>query len=513
MTDTDRRVLVVFVGLMLGNAISALDTTLVATALPTIVGDLGGLRDLSWVATAYLLTTLASMPLYGKLGDMYGRKRIFLVAIVIFLAGSVLCGTAQSMEQLIVFRAMQGLGAGGLISLPMAVLADLVPPRELGRWIGYSGFVFAFASVTGPLVGGLFAEHLSWRWAFLVNVPLGALSFVVVARRLCLPARRTPHQIDYAGVVLLAGAVVCVVFMTSWGGSREPWDSPLIVGLGAAAVFLVASLVVRQRRAPEPILPPRLFRLSIARVTLALNVVAGLLFLAALYFLSAFLQFVDGVEATESGLYMIPLMGSTVTATILVGRLVDRTGRYRLYPIVGSIVASVGLLLVTRLDADSGPWQVLVSAAVLGFGLGFVMQVLILAIQNAVQSRDVGVATSSSMFSRQLGGVIGLAMLGSVLNSRLAYWLPRLTPRSAHLDVTTLRGRPETLGHLSAAARDGVVESFARSLHSVFLWALPLGALAIVLALMLREHPLREHVHEVSAGDDLAVALEGAVVD
>jgi EmrB/QacA subfamily drug resistance transporter len=455
---------------------------------------------------------VATTPLYGKLGDMYGRKRIFLAGIVIFLVGSVLCGLAESMDQLIVFRAIQGLGAGGLVSIPLAAIGDLVPPRELGKWIGYSGFVFAFASVAGPLLGGVFAQHASWRWAFLVNVPVGVISFVVVWRRLQLPPRRTEHAIDYLGAALLTGAVGCVVLLTSWGGSREPWDSPVIIGLGVGALVLLALLVVRERRAPEPVLPPRLFRIPTARVTLAINALLGLLFFAGLYFVSAYLQFVDGVDPTESGITMIPFMGSTVAATILVGRLVDRSGRYRIYPIVGSAMAAGGLVLLADLDSASTSVEVMLRAAILGFGLGLAMQVLILAIQNAVDRRDVGIATATSMFARQLGGVVGLAVLGSVLNNRLAYWVPRLVPGSADIDLTTLRGRPETLGHLSEQVREGVVEAFARSLHSVFLWCIPLAVIAFLLALRLRNQPLREELHQ-GTGDDIAVALEGAVVD
>jgi EmrB/QacA subfamily drug resistance transporter len=417
------------------------------------------------------------------------------------------------MDQLIVFRALQGLGAGGLVSIPMAVIADIVPPRDLGRWIGYSGFVFAFASVAGPLLGGVFAQHASWRWAFLINVPLGLISFWVVARRLDVPVRRTEHRIDYAGAALLTGAVGCVVLLTSWGGSREPWDSPLIIGLGVAAIALVALLVVRERRAPEPVLPPRLFRISVARVSLGINLLIGLVFFAGLYFISAFLQFVNGIDATDSGLYMIPFMGSTVVGTILVGRLVDRSGRYRIYPIVGSVVATIGLVLLSGLDVDSSPVRALLFGAVLGFGIGLVMQVLILAIQNSVESRDIGIATATSMFARQLGGAVGLALLGSILNNRLAHWIPRLVPEGADIDLTTLRGRPETLVHLDAATRHGVVDAFARSLHSVFLWSVPVAAIAIVLALRLRENPLREELQPLNAGDDLAVALEGAVVE
>jgi EmrB/QacA subfamily drug resistance transporter len=506
-------VLVVFVGLMLGNALAALDTTMVATATPTIVGDLHGLRDLSWITTAYLLGGLATMPLYGKLGDLYGRKRIFAVAMVLFLTGSALCGAAGSMTELIIFRGIQGLGAGGLVSLPMAMLADLVPARELGRWIGYSGFVFAFSSVAGPLVGGLFTEHASWRLAFLVNLPLGAIALTIVLRHLKLPARRSEHQIDWSGAALAVGAVTCIVLLTSWGGSRDPWGSTLIVALGAAVVLFLAALVVRERRAAEPILPPRVFRLSVARVTLLMNVTSGLIFFAALYFVSASLQFVNGVSPGDSGLYLIPIMFGSVVGTMLVGRLMHRSGRYRLYPIIGTVIATGGVLLLLRLGPESEAWEALFAGGILGFGMGLVMQVLILAIQNSVDLRDIGVATSMSMFGRQFGGAVGLALLGSIFNDRLAVWFDRLVPARLGLTVNELRGRPETLGGLPAEAKRDIAEAFANALHTVFLVCVPIALVGVVLALLLREKPLREHSSADDVGDDLAVAFEGATLE
>ncbi len=506
------QVALVFVGLMLGNALAALDTTMVATATPTIVGDLHGLRDLSWITTAYLLGGMASMPIYGKLGDLYGRKRIFVVAMVLFLVGSALCGSSQSMLGLILFRALQGIGAGGLVSLPMAMLADLVPARDLGRWIGYSGFVFAFASVAGPLFGGVFTEHASWRWAFLVNLPLGAISLTIVIRKLVLPAKRSVHRIDWAGAALSVGAVTCIVLLTSWGGSREPWISPVIVALAAGTVGLVIALVARERRAVEPILPPRVFRLSAARVTLLLNVIAGLIFFASLYFVSAFLQFVRGVSPGDSGLYLIPLMFGSVVGTVIVGRLVQRTGRYRVFPIIGAVVATGGVLLLLRLGPATAAWEALAAGAVLGFGVGLSMQVLILAIQNAVELRDIGVATSMSMFSRQFGGAVGLALLGSIFNDRLAVWLHRLVPERFNLSVAELRGRPETLSGLPPGVKHDVAVAFSHALHTVFLAFVPVAVIGILLALRMRETPLRMH-SSADPGDDLAIALEGVVLE
>jgi EmrB/QacA subfamily drug resistance transporter len=507
---------VLFVGLMLGNALSSLDGTVVATALPTIVGDLHGLTDLSWVVTAYLLFSVATMPLYGKLGDLYGRKRVLLIAIGIFLTGSVLCGLAASMFQLIVCRAVQGIGAGGLNSLPMAAVADLVPARDRARWIGYSGFVFAFSSVLGPVLGGLFTDHLSWRWAFFINVPLGIVAIWIIVRRYHVPERRTRHRVDYLGAVLIVLAVSCVVLLCDWGGSREPWGSPVIIGLGVAAVALVVGFVAWELRAPEPLMPMRLFRDSIARVCLGLNVLVGMLFYAGIFFVPVFLQFVNGVRPTDSGLLIIPFMLGAVGATIASGRLIDRSGNYRIYPITGGAVAIVGVLLLVRLDSSSSAAVVSGSAVLLGIGAGLVMQVLILAIQNAVPPRDVGVATAVSMMVRILGGAIAVPVLGTVFNSRLRTLLPQLTPESAHLNVKTLRASPEHVRALPPAIHHGVVETFAQSLHTVFLVALPVAVVMFLLAFRLRQIPLRDHPDvpldpRHTAGEELALTYEGAV--
>ncbi len=395
----------------------------------------------------------------------------------------------------------------------MAMLADLVPARELGRWIGYSGFVFAFSSIAGPLVGGVFTEHASWRWAFLVNLPLGAVALSIVARKLRLPARRSPHRIDWWGAALAIAAVTCIVFFTSWGGSREPWGSALIVLLGVGIVVFITALVVRERRAPEPILPPRVFRSSVARVTLLMNVTVGLMFFAALYFVSAYLQFVIGVNPGDAGLYLIPIMFGSVLGTMIVGRLMHRSGRYRIYPIVGTVIAAGGAILLLRLDASSGAWEALFTGGILGFGMGLVMQVLILAIQNSVELRDIGVATSMSMFGRQFGGAVGLALLGSIFNDRLAVWVDRLVPARFGLTAADLRGKPETLRGLPAGVKRDVAVAFSNALHTVFLVFIPIAVLSVVLALLLRDAPLREHSLADAPGDDLAVALEGAILE
>ena len=508
---------VVFVGLMLGNALSSLDGTIVATALPTIVGDLHGLTNLSWVVTAYLLLNVATMPLYGKLGDLYGRKRVLLIAIGIFLVGSVLCGAAASMTQLIVFRAVQGIGAGGLNSLPMAAVGDLVPARERARWIGYSGFVFAFSAVLGPVLGGLFTDHLSWRWAFYINVPLGLLSMAIIVRRYHVPERRTRHRIDYLGAALIVVAVTCIVLLCDWGGTREPWGSPVIIGLGLTAIALVLAFVAWERRAAEPLMPMRLFANSIARVCLGLNVLIGMVFYTGIFFVPVFLQFVNGIKPTASGLLIIPFMFGAVGGTIVSGRLIDRTGRYRIYPILGGAASIGGMLLLAGLDSSSSAAMVSGSAVLLGIGAGFVMQVLILAIQNAVPSRDMGVATSTSMMVRTLGGAVIVPVLGTIFNDRLRTLLPKLTPAAAHLDVTTLRASPERVRALAPAIHDGVVETFARSLHTVFLVSVPITVVMFLLAFRLKQIPLREHPDTPldpphTVGQELALTYEGATV-
>ncbi len=526
MTDSEpppsraatRAILVVFVGLMLGNALSSLDGTIVATALPTIVGDLHGLTNLSWVVTAYLLFNVATMPLYGKLGDLYGRKRVLIIAIGIFLVGSVLCGAAATMTQLIFFRALQGIGAGGLNSLPMAAVGDLVPARDRARWIGYSGFVFAFASVLGPILGGVFTDHLSWRWAFFINVPLGLLAIAIIVRKYHVPEHRTRHRVDYLGAALLVGAVTCVVLVCDWGGSRDPWGSPVIVGLAVAAVALVVAFVAWERRAPEPLMPLRLFGDSIARVCLGLNVLIGMLFYTGIFFVPVFLQFVNGIRPTDSGLLIIPFMFGAVGGTIASGRLIDRSGNYRLYPILGGAASIAGILLLARLDSASDAATVSGSAVLLGIGAGLVMQVLILAIQNAVPSRDIGVATATSMMVRTLGGAIIVPVLGTVFNDRLRTLLPKLTPASAHLSVATLRASPERVRALPSAVRDGVVETFAHSLHTVFLVAVPLAVAMFLLAFRLEQIPLREHPDTPlqpphTPGEELALTYEGASLD
>jgi len=509
-------VLVVFSGLMLGMLLAALDQTIVSTALPTIVGELGGLQHLSWIITAYLLTSTASMPLYGKLSDLYGRKLLFQFAIGVFLVGSLLSGMAQNMYELIGFRAVQGLGAGGIMTMAQAMIGDIIAPRERGRYQGYMGTVFAVSSVAGPLLGGLFTDHLTWRWVFYVNLPLGLLALVVTQTVLRLPFQRREHRIDYLGSALMVGAVSSLLLVSAWGGSEYAWSSPVILGLSGAGVVLLGLFLAQETRASEPLLPLRLFRVQVFAVGTVIMFVLGLAMFGAVAFLPLYLQVVDGASATTSGLRMTPLMLGVVTTSIISGRLISSTGRYRIFPIAGTAITTLGLYLLSRLDANSGFAEASGYMLVLGVGLGMIMQVIVLAVQNAVQFRDLGAATAGANLFRSLGSAFGVAIFGSILNNRLDYWLPRLVPRDAVTGISTaaLTGSPAQLRALPGPVLAGVIEAFARSLHTVFLWAVPVASIGFLAAWMLREIPLREHAHVGVVGEPEATpALAAEPVD
>jgi len=506
---THKQILLVFSGLMSGMLLAALDQTIVATALPTIVGDLGGLNHLSWVVTAYLLAATTSTPLYGKISDLYGRKAVFQAAIVIFVVGSLLAGVARTMGELVAFRAVQGLGAGGLIALAIAIMGDVVSPRERGRYIGYLGAVWAFASVAGPLLGGFFVDHLSWRWVFLVNLPVGIGAFAVTGAVLDLPFRRTQRAIDWLGAALLVAAVTCILLVTVWGGSQYAWGSPVIVGLGGAGAVLLAAFVVQERRAPEPVLPPRLFRNRVFNVSAAVLFIVGVAMFGSLVFLPVFLQIVVGASATNSGLLLLPMMLGIITASITSGRIISRTGRYKLFPVVGTAVMTIGVGLLSRMDASTTQLTASFAMVVLGLGLGMVMQVLILVAQNATHPRDLGTATSAATFFRSMGGSFGVAVFGAILTNRLAFYLPRLVPgrAAAGIDAELLQSSPARIRALPAPVRDGVVQAVADSMHVVFLAAVPITALAFVVVLFLRELPLRD---TNNLGGEQEMALEAA---
>jgi EmrB/QacA subfamily drug resistance transporter len=489
-----RQILLVFSGLMLGMFLAALDQTIVATALPTIVGDLGGLNHLSWVVTAYLLTSTASTPLYGKISDLYGRKKVFQAAIIIFLVGSALSGLAQNIGQLIAFRAIQGLGAGGLLTLALTIIADVVSPRERGRYQGYFGATFAIASVAGPLLGGFFVDNLSWRWVFYINLPLGIAALIVTSTVLNLPFKRQEHDIDYLGATTLVAGVSALLLVTVWGGSQYAWGSAIILGLIVAGIVMLAVFLWWERRVAEPILPPRLFRNRIFSASTALMFVLGLTMFGAIIFLPVYLQLVKGASATASGLLLLPMMVGVLTMSIGSGRLVSRLGRYRIFPIIGTILMTLGMFLLTMLGVHTSYVTFSLMILVLGAGMGLCMQNLVLAVQNSVETREMGVATSAVSFFRSTGGAFGTAIFGAILNNRLAHWVHVLVPASAstHISGDNLTASPAAVHKLPTPILTGVEEAFVHALHAVFVVGTPIAAIGIVLALMIREVRLRE---------------------
>jgi EmrB/QacA subfamily drug resistance transporter len=487
LPDDQPRVRLIFIALMLVLLLAALDQTIVSTALPTIVGDLGGLAHLSWVVTAYLLAATITGPLYGKLGDLYGRKKVLQAAIVIFLVGSVLCGLSQSMAELIAFRTVQGLGAGGLMVVTFAVVADIIPPRERGKYQGYFGAVFGVSTVIGPLLGGFFVDHLSWRWIFYVNVPVGAVALSVIAIAFHTREVHTKHAMDYLGAVLLAGALASIVLFTSLGGTTWAWSSPKIVVLMVLSVVLVPAFVWVESRAAEPILPLELFRNRTFAVTSAVGFIVGFALFGAVTYMPLYLQVTKGSSPTVSGLQLTPLMAGVLISSIVSGQVISRVGRYRMFPIWGTGIMAIGMFLLSRLGAGTSTWFAALFAAVLGLGLGMVMQVLILAVQNSVDRSMVGVATSGSTLFRQIGGSIGVALFGTIFASRVRVELASRLPTGVKIPKTI---NPAGIRQLPAQAHEAFAQAFAVALHPVFLMAAAVSILAFALTWLLRDVPL-----------------------
>jgi EmrB/QacA subfamily drug resistance transporter len=492
---THGEILEVLSGILLGMLLAALDQTVVGTALPTIAADLHGAEHLSWIVAAYLLTSTATTPIYGKLSDLYGRRPMMQAAIVIFVVASALCGLAQTMPELIIARALQGLGGGGLISMAQAVIADVVSPRERSRYQGYFGAVWASASVGGPILGGLFVDYLSWRWVFWINLPIGIGAYVLCRRALRkLVARRIRRPIDYLGASLLMGAVTALLLVASWGGTEFPWLSREIVGLAIGGLVLLLAFGLRQLSAPEPILPLRLFRNPVIRVATAISFVVAMNMFAATVFLPIFLQMVGGSSPSSSGLLLVPLMGGTVVGAFTAGQLMGRTGRYRIFPIVGLVLAAAAFGLLATLTVASPAGLGPATMGALGVGIGLTMPVMLVSIQNAADPRDLGTATSSVAFFRSMGGSFGVAILWTVLLLVLEQQLAAGAPGQGALGLSVMHGGPEAIANLPADQRARVLPALTHAFHVVFWIDAAISLVGLVLALRLKEIPLRTTV-------------------
>ena len=479
-----------FPALLLVMLLAALDQTIVSTALPTIVGELGGLNNLSWVVTAYLLTSTIVVPLYGKFGDLFGRKIVLQAAIVLFLVGSALCGLAQNMTQLIVLRALQGLGGGGLLVVTMAAIADVIPPADRGRYQGVFGGVFGLATVVGPLLGGFLVEHLSWRWIFYINLPLGVIALAVIGAVFKPHAAHIKHTIDYMGAAFLAGALTCIILFTSQGGAILPWTSPQLWCTLAMGLVCIAGFIYEEREAAEPIMPLELFKQRTFLLSCLIGFIIGVSLFGSVTFIPLYLQVVNGSTPSEAGMQMLPMMGGLLVMSVITGRVISKIGKYRMFPIGGTFLVAVAMTLLARLEISTPIHVMYLYMGLLGLGLGMVMQVLILAVQNTVEFKHMGVATSGATLFRSIGGSVGVAGFGAVFSNGLAARLQTLIPPDTELPHAL---GPAAINQLPIALRDDYLQAFSGALHMVYLSASCVVVLAFALAWLLKDHPLRKH--------------------
>ncbi|MFE1995124.1 MDR family MFS transporter [Streptomyces parvulus] len=487
-----RSVRVVLLALMIAMMLAMLDNMIIGTAMPTIVGELGGLEHLSWVVTAYTLATAASTPLWGKLGDMYGRKGSFMTSIVIFLAGSALSGMAQDMGQLIGFRAVQGLGAGGLMVGVMAIIGDLIPPRERGKYQGMMAGVMALAMIGGPLVGGTITDHWGWRWSFYINLPLGAIALVAVSAVLHLPKKRSQAQIDYLGAALLTVGITAVVLVTTWGGTEYAWTSARIMELTGIGVAALVGFVFWQTRAAEPIVPLHIFRSRNFTLMSVIGFIVGFVMFGATLFLPLYQQSVQGASATNSGLLLLPMLGAMLVTSMVAGRVTTNTGRYKIFPVLGGALMTVGLFLLSTMDTDTTRFTSGLYMAVVGLGMGCLMQITMLVAQNSVEMKDMGVASSSTTLFRTLGSSFGVAIMGALFNHRVQDVMAeragalgsKVTESSAQLDAASLAKLPE-------AAREAYQHAVSSGTHGAFLLGAAVAVLALVASVFVKEVPLK----------------------
>jgi len=477
-----------FTALLLVMLLGALDQTIVSTALPTIVGELGGLESLSWVVTSYLLTSTIVVPLYGKFGDLFGRKVVIQASILIFLAGSILCGVAQDMTQLIVLRALQGLGGGGLMVVTMAAIADVIPPAERGRYQGLFGGVFGLATVVGPLLGGFIVEHLSWRWIFYINVPLGVLALIVIGLVFKPHVAHVKHKIDYMGAAFLAASLTCIILFTSQGGTLLPWSSPQLWFTLALGFITLGGFIYEERLADEPIMPLELFRERTFVLSGLIGFIIGFSLFGAITFLPLYLQVAKGSTPSQAGLQVLPMMAGILSTSIISGRLISRIGKYRWFPICGTAIVACGMFLLSTLQLDTPLHTMYLFMLLLGLGLGMVMQVLVLAVQNAVPFKNIGVATSGATLFRSIGGSVGVATFGAIFTNGLHSRLADAMPAGAELPQSM---GPTMVQHLPAAIRDIYLNAFSGSMHLVFLVAGAVVLLAFALSWFMKDQPLR----------------------